>query len=326
MTRTMHKLLMCAALLLIALQQPGHTQQFKPSGPINVVVGFAPGGGADLSARLVTDKMSEYLKTPVNVVNKPGAGSGLAMQLVKNSPADGQTVALVSSTAVAINHVFNADPGYDTLKDFDSVGMIFATPFAMITNPTLPGKTVPDAVKSIRNTPGKFTAGGTVNGKEHIMTMLFLKHAQAEMPYAGYKGGALAQNDLLAGHIHLRFDILGSVQQHIQTGQVNLLAVSWPTRLKDYPNVPTWTELGYPEELNNGHWYGLMVRKGTPQHIIKDLNDALRHALNDPGVKNKMSEMAGHVVNYTPAQMQDMISKEYHSMQKIGKEFNLLAK
>lgn len=324
--KTICKLLLCLFVISATNATAQTSQDWKPTGPIEIVVGFAPGGGADTSARLVADKMSEKLGVPVRIVNKPGAGSGLAMQSVKSAPADGHTIALATPTPMSINHVFNADPGYDPIKDFAAIGTILTTPYAMITSKELPGNNIQEVTKQLRANHQKYSAGGVPNGREHIMTWLFLKHVGINLPYAPYKGGALAQVDLLAGHIHLKFDTLGTILDDVQSGRVNLQVISWPEKLPQFPNVPTFAELNFPEELNQGQWYGLVVRKDTPRSAIDTLHLALRHATNDPTVAKNMERIMAKPGNDSPNAFQKQIDREFGQMQALGKQFKISSK
>jgi tripartite-type tricarboxylate transporter receptor subunit TctC len=324
--KTINKLLFCLILLVMAQGTSQSSQPWKPSGPIEIVVGFAPGGGADTSARLVADKMSERLGVPVRIVNKPGAGSGLAMQAVKASPADGLTIALATPTPMSINHVFNPDPGYDPIKDFAAIGTILTTPYAMITSKELPGNNIREVTTHLRENHQQYSAGGVPNGKEHIMTWLFLKHIGIHLPYAPYKGGALAQVDLLGGHIHLKFDTLGTILDDVQSGRVNLQVISWPEKLPQFPNVPTFAEINFPEELNQGQWYGLVVRKDTPRAAIDTLHLALRHATSDPTVVKNMERIMAKPGNDSPNAFQKQLDREFGQMQALGNQFKISLK
>jgi tripartite-type tricarboxylate transporter receptor subunit TctC len=307
---------------LVAATAVQAADTWKPTGPVKIIVGYAAGGGADFSARVVADKMSEYLRTPVIVENKPGAGAGLAMQTVKNSPANGLILGVGSPSPLGTNFVFSKDPGYDPIKDFDAVGTIFASPRVMITNSAIPATKFQEVVSVLKNNPNKFYFGGTTNGADQIHGEVFKKNAGVQITFVGYKGGAPALADFLGGHINMMFDIMPSLLPHIQSGKANLVAVGWHTRLKEFPDVPTWGELGY-HAINDPQWYNLIAPKGTPKETINTLNAALKYALNDPGVKEKILKGVAYPIGDTPTEAQMRVERTYKSMLKVGQELNL---
>lgn len=325
MIKSIHRLV-CLAMCLMLFMLPAHSApQWKPAGPITIVVGYAAGGGADVSARIVADKMSQNLGVPVKVDNKPGGAATLAHRLVKAAEPNGLTLALTSPSPMGSGPIFESDAGY-TVDDFQAVGTIYALPRAMFTGPALPKTNYAAVVAELKKNPKKYSAGGSINGVEQIMTESMKKIEGVDVNYAGYRGGAPALVDFLGGHTHIMFDLLPSMGSHIRTGAVNIMAVSWPTRLPEHPNVPTWSELGYPAEFSTGQWYGLIAPKGTPAATIDALNAALRHATNDPEVAQKIKAMGAHVRADTPAEMHKQITQEHARYQSIAKQLNISVK
>ena len=291
--------------------------------PVKLVVPFGPGGTTDIIARIISDKLSEEIKQPVIIENKPGAGGSIgAAQVAKSSP-DGLTLGLTTVTTNASNHVFFADIPYHPLRDFEYVITIAATPKVFVARSDFPANNIKNLTSVVIKNPNKFSYGAAAGGVDYLYGETFKKLSNIELVFVSYKGGAPALQDLLGGHINLMVDNLPLVLPHVQSGTVKLLAISWPTRLKEFPNVPTWAELGYPQ-LNTYAWYGLSLPKGTPKHIVEFYNAAMKRVLADPVVQDKLRNNIAYVIADTPEQAYRTVEETLIRLEKMAYDLNLV--
>ena len=268
----------------------GAAAQSYPSRPITLVVPFTAGGGTDIMARVVAEKMSRTLGQQIVVDNRPGAIGTIAMRQVAKSAPDGYTLVQANTSTLAIAPSMVANIGYDSRKDFAPVGLIGITPLGVIVHPSVPARSVQELIALVKTDPGKviFASGGT-GGVTHLAGELFASMAAIKFSHhVPYKGIAPAINDLLGGHVSLIFGGLPPTIAHINDGKLRALAITGSTRSKIFANLPTVAETGLPGYAATQH-YGIVASKGTPRAIIDRLNAALREALAMEDVRSKMA-------------------------------------
>jgi tripartite-type tricarboxylate transporter receptor subunit TctC len=290
--------------------------EWKPQAPIKLIVPFGPGGTTDIVARAISDGMSKELGQTVVVENRPGAGGAIATRDMAKADADGLTLGLSTVSTFGSNHVFFDNPLYHPIDDFTHIITIAATPKIMIARPDPGLNSVSDVIQSAKNGK-KLNYGSAGLSVDQLYGEIFKKRSGAPIQLVPYKSGAPAMNDFLGGHIQLMFDNLPLVIPHVRDGKARLLAVSWPTRLKEFPDVPTWQELGY-QELSAATWYGLVGPKGIPPAAVKRLNEVLVKVLKDPAVIQRLENSGANVVSDTPEQSRQLASTTFQRLSKIG--------
>jgi tripartite-type tricarboxylate transporter receptor subunit TctC len=262
-----------------------------PTRTVRIIVPFAPGGGADVSARVLAELMAPQLGQSVIVENKPGAGSALGVNAAAQSK-DGHTL-LMGSNSMVINPSFNPNIGYDVARDFDAVGMVSAQPLVLVVPANSPIKSLADLVAQAKAQPGKLSAGNSGNGTlAHITSEIFASQAGVDISPVPYKGESALMPDLISGLLTFGFLNLPSVIAHIKGGRLRALAVSSPQPVTDLAGVPTLRSLNYPSLEVQG-WAALLAPKGTiPPEGLAKLETLLANALASETVKTRFSALS----------------------------------
>jgi tripartite-type tricarboxylate transporter receptor subunit TctC len=280
--------LAAGAAALPAVSRVARAQNY-PARPITLIVPFAAGGGTDIVARTVAEKMSRTLGQQIIVENRLGAGGTIAMRQVARSAPDGYTLGLGNPGTLAVAPTIYPDLGYDPRVDFAPVGFIGATPFALIAHPSLPAQSIQELIALAKREPGmlNFGSAGTGSGT-HLTGELFASMAEIKLAHIPYKGVAPAINDLLGGHVMMVVTGLPPIIGHVNDGRLRALGVTTSSRSSIFPNVPTIAESGVPGyESEQG--FGLVSAKRTPRAIVDKLNAVLREALASDDVLKKMA-------------------------------------
>lgn len=265
----------CLTLLAVV---PQSALGAYPDRPIRLIVPFAPGGGVDIMARLISDFMSKDLGEPVVVENKPGAGTIVGTQVAASSAPDGYTL-LLSSVPFAINPSINTKLPYDTLKAFTPVALIARSFDIVVVNPKLPFMSIQDVIAYARTNPGKLNFGSPgIGTSPHLAGELFKSLTHVDMTHVAYKGSAPAITDLLAGQIQMIFSTVPSAASYVQGGQLRALAVTSAQRSAAYPDLPTVAEAGVTGYVVEG-WYGLHAPAGTASDVVNLLNVSVAKAI-----------------------------------------------
>ena len=255
-----------------------------PSKPIRLVIGFAPGGAADLVARAMSDAFGKALGTTVVVDNKPGNGSSIAADIVAKAPADGYTLLIASPSSISVNPALNDKLGYKP-ADLAPITKMTTSPLVLAVNPATGIKSVGDLIAAAKKDPGKLNYSTSGNGSApHLGAALFTMLTGAEMTHVPYRGGALAIQSVMAGDTQLTFGTSPSVLPQAGGGRLLPLAVSTRERSPLVPNLPGMKEAGLPE-YNLEFWYGMFVPAGTPPAIQKKVYEATVAAMQQPSVK-----------------------------------------
>ena len=234
--------------------------QAYPTRPVRIIVGFAPGGGVDIIARLIGQWLSERLGQPLIIDNRPGGGTNIGTEAVVRAPADGYTLLMVSTTQ-AINATLYDKLSFNFIRDIAPVASIISAPFVMAVNPTVPAKTVPEFIAYAKANPGKINLASAGNGTgSHMAGELFKMMAGVNLVHVPYRGAGPALIDLLAGQVQVYFASIVASIEYIRTGRLRALAVTSKTRSQTQPDVPTMTEAGYPDIEGDG-WVGVFVSR-----------------------------------------------------------------
>lgn len=262
-----------------------------PARPVKVIVGFAPGGPTDLVARLVAQKLAEQTGKNFYVENLAGAGGNVGTLKAAQSPPDGYTI-LVTGGNITNNQFLFAHPGYDPLKDFDTVTLAAQTPVVLAVNPSVPAKTVKELVEWIKANPGKESYASPGTGTPPQLTGALFVHAlKLDLVHVPFSGGGPAVEATVGNHTPISFGAMAPAVPLIKNGDLRALAVTGKTRSPTLPDIPTMAESGFPE-VEGATWTAIVVPAGTPKDIIASLHDMIVKSLGQPDVKDKLAAMA----------------------------------
>lgn len=291
-----------------------------PDKPMKILLGYSPGGGADIIARLIAENLSARLHQAAIVDNRPGASGNIAAQLAARSPADGYTLLFGTSAEIAINQLVMKDMGFDPGSDFVPVVLGFNVPLALVVAAKSPYKSLADLVADAKRNPGKVNFASTGGGSPgHLAGELLATRTQTKMTHIPYKGGGAAIVDVLGGHVDFYFASLNSVTQNIKAGTLRALALSSATRSQLVPDIPTVAELLLPG-FDLTIWGGLFAPRRTSPEIVALLNRAVNEAYGTAEVKARLNAELSEVVANTPEQFGAFVKAEMSKYSQIVKE------
>jgi tripartite-type tricarboxylate transporter receptor subunit TctC len=283
--------------------------QSYPSRPVRLIVGFAPGGGVDINARMLAPKLSEYLGQQVVVENVPGAGTNIANERVAKAAPDGYTL-LINTAAVAINMSLYRNLPFDTLRDFAPVSVFSHSPNVLVVNAKLAAQNVKELVAMARGAPGKLNySSAGVGTTQHLAAELFKLRTGTFIVHIPYKGTAPSMTALIAGEVDLSFANIPSIQGHLKSGRLRALAATAARRDPQLPEVPTMKEAGV-EGVEVVVWYGVLAPAGTPRDIVQTLANGIMRATRDPEVRRRMLEQGAEPVGSTPEEFAKLLREE----------------
>ena len=306
-----------AAASALALGATGAFAQPFPGKPIRLIVGFPPGGGVDIIARAISQRLGEKLGQPVIVENRPGAGGNIAAELVARAAPDGSTLLVSAVSSLAISASLYKNPRYDLLKDFAPVAVVASVPNVLVVNPTVKARSVAELIALAKASPGKINFGSAGNGTTvHFAGELFKATADIDMVHVPYKGAAPAMGDLLAGQVQVMFDFLSAANAHIRSGKLVALGVTSAKRSPLLPNVPTIAEAGLPGYEVLGA-FGVMAPGGTPAEIVQRLNHEIRDVVNLADVRERLVTSAATPEYETPEEFAATLKSEVAKWARI---------
>jgi tripartite-type tricarboxylate transporter receptor subunit TctC len=304
---------LAGAAAALAVARPAWAQTY-PSQQIRFVVGFPPGGGADIVSRIMAAWLSQRLGQQVFVENKPGASTNLSLQTVANAPADGHTIVFIAASA-AVNVSLFAKQSAD-VRDITPVAGLVDFPLVLVANPDFPPKTVAEVTAYAKANPGKVSIGSFGTGTtSHVSGELFKQLAGIDIVHVPYRGGAAMATDLLAGRVQLGIDVLTGELPHIQAGTIRAIAFAGRSRYPALPDVPTIGET-MPLYVANS-WAGVGVPRGTPPEIVARLNREINAGLADPGVKARLFDVAATPMPFTPEEFGAYVRSEIDKWGKV---------
>jgi tripartite-type tricarboxylate transporter receptor subunit TctC len=290
--------------------------QTYPIRPIRWIIGFPAGGGADIQARIMAQWLSERLRQPIIVENRPGAATNIAIQAAMNSPHDGYTLAYVSS-ANAINATLYEKLPFNFLRDIAPVASLIRQPLVMVVNPSVPAKTVAELIAYAKANPGKITMASYGTGtSSHLAGELFKMMTGVDMIHVPYRGEAPALVDLLGGQVQVFLGASGSIEP-IRAGRLRALAVTTAERTEALPDIPTMSDFVPGYEASS--WSGVGAPKGTPPEIIERLNREINAGLVVPAIKARLIELATTPTLSTPTAFGAFMAAETEKWGKVVK-------
>ena len=285
-------------------------QQAYPTKSIRFIVTFPPGGSSDLIARALAPALSERLRQPVLVENRPGAGGNIGMDLVAKSAPDGYTMGLGAAGALAANVSLYAKMPYDPLKDFAPVSNVAFVPFFLIAHPSLPANNLQELVALASAKPGQLMLGYGGNGTAmHLSGELFKLMAKVQLVNVPYKGSGPAAVDTVSGQLPLAMVDVASAIAQVKAGRLKALAVTSRTRVSAAPEVPTFAESGLPDYEATG-WFGVVMPAGTPAEIVGRMNAELVTALKRQEIRERVLAAGAEASPSTPEEFGALIRTE----------------
>ena len=312
-----------AALAFAALVSPAHAQESYPARPIRLVVGFPPGGGMDLSARVYAAKFQESLGTPVLVENRPGATGIVAGEVVAKSAPDGYTLLVGASGQMTINPVIMPKHPYDTVRDFAAITTLAQFPMVIAVNPSFPAKSIAELVALAKAKPGElaYSHGGATH---QVAAEMFNQAVGITMRNIPYKGGAPAVNAAVAGDVPIVVVDSAAASAQIRAGRLRVLAVTSAARTPLVPDAPTVAESGVPG-YDITVWAGLFAPAGTPQAVISRLYREAALVMGSQDTKDKLKNIGMDPGGLAPEQLSAMIQADIAKYAVIVKAANIRA-
>ncbi|MBO9330182.1 tripartite tricarboxylate transporter substrate binding protein [Achromobacter xylosoxidans] len=311
--------LLCAVLAVAAMAGPLQAAQAEdfPSKPIKLIVPFAAGGGNDGIARLLGQLLSDDLKQPVAVENRPGAGGKLRVEQGLRAEPDGYTLTLISNS-YSVNPSLYQLP-FDPVADMTPIGMIARAPFFVSVHPDVPANTLSELVELARSKPGELTyASSGTGGISHLAMEAFLKAAGISMTHVPYKGSAPALTDTVSGQVDAMLTTAGSTLPYRKDQRLKVLAVTLPERVSSAPDVPTVREAGVPYDVTV--WYGLIAPKGVAPAIQARLNAAVNAAVVRADMVERLQTTGEEAAPGTPTAFREQIVNEISIWRKVVRE------
>jgi tripartite-type tricarboxylate transporter receptor subunit TctC len=292
-----------------------------PSRPIRWLVGFPPGGGGDIVARIMAAAMAERLGQAVVVENKPGASTNLSIEAVAKAPPDGYTLLFIAASAAVNVSLFRHLP-FDLMRDIAPVGGLIDFPLVMVATRSLPAKTIAELIAYARSHPRQLSIGSFgVGSTSHVAGELFKQLAGVDMVHVPYRGGAPMMTDLVAGNVQVAFDVMTGALPHIRSGDIRALAVAGKARYPGLPDVPTIGDT-MPLYVANS-WCGVGVPHATPGPIIARLNHAINASLADPAVKGRIAAVATTPMPFAPDAFRAYVGSEIEKWRTVISAANI---
>jgi len=307
----------------LILLSPASWAQTYPAKTVRILVGFAPGGGTDIMARVLGAKMTESVKQQFVIENRPGANANLAAKLAAEAPADGYTILFMSVAHIMSKPVYK-NLGYDIERDLAPITVVSEVSNVFAAHPTLPARNVKELVALARAKPGELTyATSGVASPEHFAGEMFKMMTRTNLLPVPYKGGGPIAIDLMAGHVMTSFSTMPPIIPHIRAGRVKALAVTKDRRAAVLPDVPTIAETvpGYSMST----WYGAVVPAKTPREIIVKLNQEMQKALAAPDVKEKLASLGADIVASSPEETAAIFKADIAKYTKVAQAANIKA-
>ena len=295
-----------------------------PSKPITLSVGFAPGGGTDITARILARKLSEQLGQPVNVDNKPGAGGNLAAELATRSATDGHFIHLSAIGPLSVAPHLSKKLGFDPRRDFAPLSLAVAFPNVLVVGSAQPFRSLDDYIRFSRTKPGAMAYGTSgIGSTGHLSGALFESVAKVDLTHVPYKGGGPAMSDLLGNQVPSVFASAPSAVSQIKAGKIRALAVTGAKRTEMLPDVPTLGETFPGYDVAN--WYAFVAPLKMPRELVERWNREIVKALNDPQVREQIREHGMDAIPSSPKELGDKIEREYVLWERVVKQAGITA-
>jgi tripartite-type tricarboxylate transporter receptor subunit TctC len=315
-------LLLCAALSIAVLPAQAQTAASFPSKTIRLILPYPPGGGTDIIARPLSQRLSENLKHQVVVDNRGGAGGNIGMELAAKAQPDGYTLVIALTAQLAVNPGLYQKLPYDPLKDYEPITLLATGPYILVVHPSLPVRSVKELIALARAQPNQLTYASSGSGSGgHLANELLNSMAKVKMLHVPYKGGGPALIALVSGQTQVLFATWAAGKPHIESGRIRALAVSTAKRLTGV-DLPTVAEAALPG-YDAGVWYAILAPAGTPRDIVAKLNTEILRAASHPDFKRVLSTAAIEPIGSSPEELTRFMKVEIAKWAKVVKDANV---
>jgi len=306
-----------AALALACAASTPLAQPF-PSKPIRIVVGFTPGGGVDINARLLAPKLTEYFGQQVIVENRPGAGTNIANELVARAAPDGYTL-LINTAAIVINMSLYKKVAYDAVRDFAPLSLFSMAPNILVVHASVPVKSAKELVALAKSRPGQLNYSSAGAGTtQHLAGELFNLRAGTKIVHVPYKGSAPSLTALISGEVDLTYANIPAISAHVKSGRLRPLANLGSKRSDQLPQVPTMKEAGVAG-VEVVVWYGLFAPAATPRDVVAKLSEAIARAARSPDMQQRLIDLGAEPVGNSPAEFGKLLREELARWSEVVK-------
>jgi len=313
------RVLATTAAVMTMISGAASAQSDYPNRPVTVIVPQATGGANDTIARIVTAKMSEILGQQFVVENRPGAGGNIGTAAAAKAKPDGYTLMLTTNSAQVINPWLYKNTGFDAIKDFTPVGLVASAGYVLVANAAFPANNVNELIAQAKANPGKINYASAGNGTlNHLIMEMFKQKVGIDMMHIPYKGAAAAATDVASGQVPVSVQSAPSSLTLLSTGKIKALAVTNEKRIAALPNTPSISET--IPGFGSTPWYGILAPAGTPAAIVNKLDAAIKTALADKDVQEKLLKQGCEPLTSTPAQFATLIKDDLANWQKIVKD------
>ncbi|HSN41712.1 MAG TPA: tripartite tricarboxylate transporter substrate binding protein [Burkholderiales bacterium] len=319
----MKRSLAIAAALTAVIVSHAAVAQWSPKSPVRIVVPFAAGGPTDITARHLARKLTDLLGQQVIVDNRGGANGMIGAELVVNAKPDGYTLLMPTSSTVAINPAVYKKMPFDPVADLAPVTPVVAAPGVMFVTPSLPVKNIREFIALAKARPGEIVfASSGAGSNTHLALELFRGEAKINVTHVPYKGAGPAVVDVMAGHAQAMVADLPVLAPHLRSGKLRALAIAGLERTALFPDIPSMKELGYPQ-VNSRNWYALLAPARTPPEIINRLNQAVRQAVADPGVRDRLVGIGADIFTMAPDEFGKFLRSEIARWKGVVAKYHL---
>ncbi len=297
--------------------------QAYPSKPVRIVVGFAPGGGVDINARLLSPRLGEFLGQSVIVENKPGAGTNIANDFVAKAAPDGYTV-LMNTAAVAINMSLYKNVPFDTVRDFAAVSIFSTSPNVLVVNAAVPAKNVKEFIAYARSQPGKMNYSSAGAGTtQHLSAELLKTLTKTYIVHIPYNGSAPSLTGLVAGDVQMSFANIPAISQFVKAGKLRALALTGAKRSDQLPGVPTMKESGV--DMNVDVWYGVLAPAKTPPAAVNKLAEGIAKVAREPEMVKRLVDLGAEPLGNSPEEFGKILRAEVTTWAAVVKASGAVA-
>jgi tripartite-type tricarboxylate transporter receptor subunit TctC len=311
------------ALMSLMMALPGLVSaQTYPSKTVRLMVGANAGGGTDIVARMLADKLADSMKGVFVVENRPGASNTIAADLTAKAAPDGHTLLVATNTGQAISpHLMKLN--FDPIRDLIPVGLVVTVPNVLVVGTQVPAQNVKELISLMKAHPGEYKyASSGVGSTQHIAGEGFNVAAGVKSIHIPYKGSAQAHQDMLSGQVQIMFDTTSSAMSQIKAGKFRALAVTTAARSPELPQVPTLAEAGVPD-FEMSTWYGVFVTAGTPADIVTKLQTELARVIRLPDIQNRLRALGGEPGQLTPEQFRQLNLQEFERFGRLIRQANI---
>lgn len=313
-----YKIALIALLGAVGLTSTVMAQTY-PERPVKLIVPYAPGGSADITARMISEDWGKVLGQAMIVENRAGAGGNAGVDAVAKSKPDGYTIG-IHTLSLAVNPALYPKMPFDTLKDLSPIGMVASSQHVLVVNPKVPAKDLKELLAFLKGNPGKLTYGSAGNGSTmHIAPELFKVTSNTFITHIPYRGGGPALSDTAGGQVDMSFPVASAAAQFVQSGMLRGIGVTGTKRSPLMPNVPTLAEAGLPA-YSFETWFIVFAPAGTSQAVIDKLNSSLNATLGNATLKARMTKEGFDPIPSTPAQARQRLEREIPVWAKLIKE------